>query len=119
MVQLPTTCDAPSAGIQNGGHISGLVRKRLYFWLLAGQQHNFNGHVHISEVQQHSVTTLEIVRRECKCQIKDGHHELEVDTTKTFIFACTYDGNDIPTTIPMFSGSSHTERLMRLLSGYV
>jgi len=36
MVQRPTTCDVRIAGIQDGGHNSGLVRKRVYFWLYAG-----------------------------------------------------------------------------------
>jgi len=61
-VQLPTTCDAPSiAGIQDGGHNSDLIRKRLYFWLYEGQQHKFKSYNYISDVQHRRVTILETV----------------------------------------------------------
>jgi len=51
------------AGIQDGGNNSGLVRKRLYFWLYAGLQHNIKGYLYIYAVQQHGATSLETVRR--------------------------------------------------------
>jgi len=63
MVQLRIACHAPTAGIQDGGHNSGLVRKLTYFWLYAGQQHHFKGYLYISDVEQHGATSLETVRR--------------------------------------------------------
>jgi len=63
MMQLPTRAMRRLAEIQDGDHNSGLVRKRLYFWLCSRQQHNFKGHLYVSEVQQHVATSLETVRR--------------------------------------------------------
>jgi hypothetical protein len=35
----------------------------------------------------------------------------------TFILACVFDGNEIPT-VPMFSGQGNTERLVKIVSDF-
>jgi len=55
-------------------------RKRLYFWLSAGQQHNFVSYIHIFEVHQDGTTRLETVRLLCKRQTKDGRNKPELHT---------------------------------------
>jgi len=57
MVQLPTTCNAPSSGNWRWRpQFRFIVRKRVYFWLYAGQQNNFKSYIYISKIAARLIT---------------------------------------------------------------
>ena len=71
---------------------------------------NFDGYSPIFVDGQFNRTNNETARCNRKWKIQDGG----LHTWNTYISACTQDGDEIPTAIPMFSGSSYLMGVMTM-----